>query len=91
MRILRSGLGVAGNDGWCVTWAWGGGSKHVGWRPLDLLHRSHAIISAPERQPHVLVPSCAAPLLSHEEWHNTHHASTGPIQSQCQSLPSAGK
>jgi hypothetical protein len=50
-----------GTDGWCETWPWGGVSKHVGGGPLDLLHRHHAIIPAPSRQPDVLVPSCASP------------------------------
>jgi hypothetical protein len=30
-------LGAAGNDGWCETWAWGGVSKHIGWRPPRLV------------------------------------------------------
>jgi hypothetical protein len=39
-------------------------SKHVGWRPRDLLHCYHAIMSAPQRQTLVLVLS-ACPLLAH--------------------------
>jgi hypothetical protein len=43
---------------------WGGVSKHIGWRPLDLLHRCQTILHAPHHQPHVLA-ACAYPLLSH--------------------------
>jgi hypothetical protein len=47
----------------------GGVSEHVGWRPLDLLHSCHAIISAPEGRPLVLV-ACAYALLSHASLHS---------------------
>jgi hypothetical protein len=40
-------LGVAGDDGWGETWAWGGVSKHVGWRPPRLVASSRSYISAP--------------------------------------------
>jgi hypothetical protein len=46
-----------GKDGWCETRGWGGVSK-LGGGPLDLLHRYHAIIFAPQRQ-----PTCACALL----------------------------
>jgi hypothetical protein len=59
------------------TWAWGGVSKHVGWQPLALLHRKHAVVSAPQHLLQVLVP-CASPLLSH----HTHKGASGIVHEE---------